>query len=393
MSLYLSPRVEAITQAEIRAMSIECDKVRGINLAQGVCDTPPPPMVVEAAAKASRDGFNTYTRYDGLRELREAVAFKLQRDQGLAVDPETQITVSAGSTGAFYCACLALLEPGDEMILFQPFYGYHVNTLALMGAVPAYVPMAAPDWTFTREDLERVVTARTRAIMVCTPGNPSGKIFSLEELEIIQDFAQAHDIFVFTDEIYEYFVYGSRPHISPATLPGMAERTIMIGGYSKTFSITGWRIGYCISAPRWSQMIGYMNDLVYVCAPAPLQMGVAAGILGLPLSYYSHLALEYKAKREILCKALEHIGLHPSIPDGAYYVLADVAAMGASNAKEAAMRLLAMTGVASVPGSSFFADGLQDRFVRFCFAKPMEEIEAACKRLEAFDPSWPPVGR
>lgn len=384
MALSLSHRADSITQAEIRAMSIECDRVEGVNLAQGVCDTPPPPLVVEAAAKAMRDGVNIYTRYDGLAELREAIAYKVQRDANLKVDPETQVTVSAGSTGAFYCACLALLNPGDEVILFEPYYGYHVNTLLSVEAVPTYVSMKAPDWTFTREDLERVVTPHTRGIMVCTPGNPSGKVYSAEELRIIGEFAEAHDLFIFTDEIYEYFIYDGQTHRTIAALPGMAERTIMISGYSKTFSITGWRIGYSVSSPKWAQMIGYMNDLIYVCAPAPLQIGVAEGILKLPMSYYQDLAAEYRRKRDLLCKVLTRIGLEPSVPPGAYYVLADASGLGLSTSKEAAMRLLKETRVASVPGTSFFESSDQHRFIRFCFAKQMPELEEACRRLEGF---------
>lgn len=384
MGLSLSLRADSITQAEIRAMSIACEKVNGINLAQGVCDTPPPPLVMDAAAKAMRDGYNTYTRYDGLAELREAIAFKVHRDAGLTIDPETQVTVSAGSTGAFYCACLALLNPGDEVILFEPYYGYHVNTLLSVEAVPAYVPMQAPDWAFTREDLERAVTPRTRGIMVCTPGNPSGKVFTQEELQVIADFATAHDLFVFTDEIYEYFIYGDQQHRTMAQLPGMAERTIMLSGYSKTFSITGWRIGYCVSSPRWSQVIGYMNDLVYVCAPAPLQIGVAEGIRNLPLSYYRELAEEYREKRDLLCGVLTRAGLTPSVPPGAYYVLASVSAMGMATSKEAALAVLRQTGVASVPGTSFFNGPNRERFIRFCFAKKKPELQAACERLSGF---------
>ena len=365
-------------------MSIECDRVDGVNLAQGVCDTPPPPLVVEAASKAMRDGINIYTRYDGLSELREAIAFKVERDAGMKVNPETQVTVSAGSTGAFYCACLALLNPGDEVILFEPFYGYHVNTLLSVEAVPTYVAMQAPNWTFTREDLERVVSPRTRGIMVCTPGNPSGKIYSPSELQIIADFAEAHDLFVFTDEIYEYFIYDGQTHRTIAALPGMSERTILISGYSKTFSITGWRIGYAISSPKWAQMIGYMNDLIYVCAPAPLQIGVAEGILKLPMSYYQDLSAEYRRKRDLICGVLTRIGLAPSVPPGAYYVLADISALGFATSKEAAMHLLKNTRVASVPGTSFF-DGLNgERFVRFCFAKQMGELKTACEMLASF---------
>ena len=384
MSLSLSHRADAITQAEIRAMTIECDRVGGVNLAQGVCDTPPPPLVIEGAHRAMLAGTNTYTRYDGLAELRQAIAFKVKRDQGLDVDPETQITVSAGSTGAFYCACLSLLNPGDEVILFEPYYGYHRNTLLSVEAVPTFVSMKAPDWTFTREDLERVVTKRTRAIMVCTPGNPSGKVFSMEELKVIADFAEAHDLFVFTDEIYEYFIYDGKKHVTPAALPGMADRTILISGYSKTFSITGWRVGYSITSPRWAQMIGYMNDLVYVCSPAPLQIGVAEGIRKLPSDYYVHLAAEYKHKRDLLCGTLARIGLTPSIPSGAYYVLANVQGMGEATSKAAAMRLLRETGVASVPGVSFFVGPDKERFIRFCFAKQLPELEEGCRRLQRF---------
>jgi aminotransferase len=302
----------------------------------------------------------------------------------MKVDPETQVTVSAGSTGAFYCACLALLNPGDEVILFEPYYGYHVNTLLSVEAVPTYVPMKAPNWTFTREDLERVVTSRTRGIMVCTPGNPSGKVYSSEELRVIAEFAEAHDLFIFTDEIYEYFIYDGQTHRTIAALPGMAERTIMISGYSKTFSITGWRIGYAISSPKWAQMIGYMNDLIYVCAPAPLQIGVAEGILNLPMSYYQDLSAEYRRKRDRLCGVLSRIGLTPSVPPGAYYVLADVSSMGHTTSKEAAMRLLRETRVASVPGTSFFEGRDGQQFIRFCFAKQMPELEEACQRLDGF---------
>jgi len=382
MPLKLNHRADSMTQADIRSMSIECDRVGGVNLAQGICDTPTPAIVIEGAAQAMRDGTNSYTRFDGLAELREAIAYKVHRDSGLVVDPETQITVSAGSTGAFYCACMALLEPGDEVILFQPYYGYHVNTLESLEVVPVYVPMKAPEWTFTREDLERVVTPRTKGIMVCTPGNPSGKVFTREEIEIIAGFAQAHDIFVFTDEIYEYFLFGGRKHISPATLPDMAERTIVLGGYSKTFSITGWRIGYCISSPRWAQMIGYMNDLVYVCAPAPLQIGVAKGIMGLPMTFYADLAKEYEAKRDRLCATLSRIGLTPSVPSGAYYVLADISRLDCANSREGAMTILRRTGVASVPGTSFFADATERNFVRFCFGKTLPDLDRACAALQ-----------
>src|SRR3990172_9219492 len=230
MSLSLSKRTSLIAQSEIRAMTIECAKIGGINLAQGVCDTEVPLRVRQGVQKGMDAGFNSYTRFDLLAVLREAIAKKMAVYNGMEVDPETDIVVSAGSTGSFYCASLALLNPGDEVILFEPFYGYHVNTLLAVEAVPTYVTMHPPEWTFDPKDLERFVTPRTKGIMINTPANPSGKVFSRIELEQLADFAIRHDLFVFTDEIYEYFLYDGRHHVSPATLPGMFERTIPISG-------------------------------------------------------------------------------------------------------------------------------------------------------------------
>ena len=382
MPLQISNRAERIVQAEIRSMSIECEKVGGINLAQGVCDTEVPLSVRIAAQKAIDAGVNSYTRFDGLKELRNAIAQKMRDYNGITADPDSEIIVSAGSTGAFYCACLALLNPGDEVILFEPYYGYHVNTILVAEAVPTYVRLKSPDWSFSPEDMERAVTPRTRGIMVNTPANPSGKVFNREELEWIADFATRHDLFVFTDEIYEYFLYDGREHISAGSLPGMDERTITISGYSKTFSITGWRIGYSVSHAKWAQMIGYLNDLIYVCAPAPLQMGVAKGILELKLEYYKELCFLYAQKRDKLCNILSEIGLKPSIPQGAYYVLADVSHLPGRTSKEKTMVILSKTGVASVPDEAFFHKAGSSQFVRFCFAKEDKELDDACRRLE-----------
>ena len=381
MALSLSTRTDHITQAEIRVMTIECEKVGGVNLAQGVCDLGVPPEVVQGTVEAISRGYNSYTRYDGLSELRQAVAGKLRRFNDIEADPETEISISAGTTGSFYCACLALLNPGDEVILFEPYYGYHLNTLLAAGAVARYVTMQPPDWTFEQRDLERAVTSRTKGIMVCTPGNPSGKVSTLAELRMISDFAQAHDLFVFTDEIYEYFVYDDRTHVSPAALAEIRDRTVMISGYSKTFSITGWRIGYSMCQSRWAEAIGYINDLVYVCAPAPLQLGVAAGINKLAPEYYSALRDEFRVKRDRLCSALLGAGLSPIVPQGSYYVLADVSRLPGTTSKEKAMHLLGATGVASVPGAAFYQSGVGQNLVRFCFAKTEAELEDACGRL------------
>jgi aminotransferase len=383
MTLALSRRAECVMQSEIRNMSIECARVGGINLSQGVCDVGLPEVVGEAARQAIADGVNSYTRYDGLPVLREAIARKLQRVYGVAADPERNITVTAGATGAFYATCLALLEPGDEVILFEPFYGYHVSTLRAVEAVPRYVRMRAPDWSFAAEDLDRAASARTKAILVSAPSNPTGKVFSRDELRQIADFARRRDLFVFTDEIYEHFVYDGLAYESPIAMEDLRERTIAISGLSKTFSITGWRIGYAVADERWSRTIGYFNDLVYVCAPAPLQAGVAHGLDALPDSFYRELAVEYQQKRDQMCRALEAAGLAPCWPKGAYYVMADVSRIPGRNSKERAMALLSATGVACVPGQAFFRDEGGDGLARFCFAKRDEVLDEACRRLEA----------
>jgi aminotransferase len=382
MALYLSRKSDCVMQSEIRQMSIECDKVDGINLSQGVCDTEVPLAVRRAAQAAMDEGYNTYTRYDGLAELRQALARKLARG-GLAADSEKEVIVSAGATGAFYCACLALLDPGDEVILFEPYYGYHLQTLQAVGAVAAYVKLTPPDWTFTREALERAVTPRTRGLMVNTPANPSGKVFTAGELAWIADFARRHDLFVFTDEIYEHFLYDGRKHIPPATVRGLRERTITVSGLSKTFSITGWRIGYAVCGGRWSRAIGYMNDLVYVCAPSCLQMGVARGLNEIQASYYVSLQAEYTRKRDKICGALDRAGLRPYVPQGAYYVLADLSRLPGRTGKARAMHLLRKTGVACVPGEAFY-HRLREGYSlgRFCYAKRDAELDEACRRLE-----------
>jgi aminotransferase len=250
---------------------------------------------------------------------------------------------------------------------------------------PVVVPLAAPGWTLSVDALRAAVTPKTRAIILNSPSNPSGKVFSLPELEALAEFAIEHDLIVFTDEMYEYFVYDGERHISIATLPGMAERTITISGFSKTFSVTGWRLGYLAASERWLPAITYFHDLTYVCAPAPLQHGAAAGLLQLPASFYSDLAAEYQAKRDKICSALTDAGLTPSVPSGAYYILADASRVPGADAKQRARRLLADTGVAAVAGSAFFSGGRGEHLLRFCFAKKQAELDDACQRLRAYN--------
>ncbi len=383
MPLKLSSRHEWVRRSELRSMSVECEKVGGVNLSQGVCDLEVPVAVREAAHAAIEAGQNSYSRHDGTVELRQAVANRYERLLDRAIDPETHVVVSGGATGALYCACLALLEPRDEVILFEPYYSYHQSTLMATQAVPVYVPTKMPDWSFSLDDLENAVSDKTRAIIINTPSNPSGKVWSRSELEKIAAFCNKHDLFAFTDEIYEHFVYDGLEHISLASLPDMWERTITISGLSKTFSITGWRIGYSVCREEWTAAIANFSDLVYVCAPTPLQIGAAAGLMQLDDDYFRQLAEKYQAKRERLCSALAESGLTPCIPQGAYYVLADVSSLPGNDSTERAMYLLHETGVASVPGETFLTGPEGKGIVRFCFAKEDEVIEDACRRLGA----------
>lgn len=379
--LALSHLAPGALQSEIRAMSVACDQMGGINLAQGVCDTPVPQVVEEAAIQAIRDGHNIYTRLDGIARLRNAIAAKQERDYALKYNPETEVLVASGATGGFHAACMALLNPGDEVLLFEPFYGYHVSTLRSMRVNPVFVPLAEPGFALDTDAFRAAITPKTRAIVINTPANPSGKIFSQAELEVIAEMAQVHDLFVFTDEIYEYFVYDGQRHVSPATLPGMRERTIVLSGFSKTFSVTGWRLGYVTADARWLPAMNYFHDLTYVCAPSALQHGVAAGLEQLPPSFYTQLAADHQDKRTRILSALTDAGLTPTTPAGAYYVLADSTRLAGKNAAEKARNLLAATGVAAVAGSAFFRPGRGENLLRFCFAKKDEDLNEACSRL------------
>ena len=374
-------RMRFLQQSEIRNMTLECTRLGGINLSQGVCDTPVPEVVRRAAKSAIDEGYNIYTRYDGLAELRQTLSKKLAA-HGLEYSAEGEIVVTCGATGAFFGACSALLDPGDDVVVFEPYYGYHVDTLRSLGAQARYVTLRPPDWSFSAEELERAASEKTRAIVVNTPGNPSGKVFTRSELETIARFAERHDAFVVTDEIYDHFLYDGREHVSPASVGGLFERTVTIGGLSKTFAVTGWRIGFSASPARLAQRLGFVNDLVYVCAPAPLQLGCARGLEALDARFYEELAADYTNKRDRICSALSRAGLEPLVPEGAYYVLADTSRLPGTSSKQRALHLLEKTGVASVPGAAFYAGDAGDRLARFCFAKTDADLDEACRRLE-----------
>jgi aminotransferase len=379
--LALSNLAPETYQSEIRAMTTECDRIGGINLAQGVCDTPVPQLIEAAAIEAIREGQNIYTRCDGIARLREAIAQKQQRDYGLAYNAENEVLVASGATAGYHVAAMALLNPGDEVLVFEPFYGYHVNTLKSLRIHPVLVALAEPDWQLDADALRAAITPRTRAILVNTPANPSGKIFTLPELEEVAAACRRFDLFLITDEIYEYFVYDGARHICPAALEGMRERTVVLSGFSKTFSITGWRVGYAVADARWMPAMAHFHDLTYVCAPAPFQVAAAVGLEQLPPSFYTQIAADHESKRGRLLSALRDAGMEPAVPPGAYYILARAARLPGKTAAQKARHLLAATGVAAVAGSAFFRPGRGEDLLRFCFAKQDAELDEACDRL------------
>lgn len=380
-NLSLSELAPRLLQSEIRAMTLECDRIGGVNLAQGVCDTDVPAPVAEGAIAAIKSGRNIYSRLDGISRLRRAIAAKLKTDRGLDVDPDREVLVTSGATGAFHAAAMALLNPGDEVILFEPFYGYHANTLTSLRMKPAIVPLTTPDWALDMDALRAAITPRTRGILINTPANPTGKVFTRTELEELGALATQHELFLFTDEIYEYFLFGNAKHVSPAMLDGLRERTILMSGFSKTFSITGWRLGYLVADAKWMPAMSYFHDLTYVCAPSPFQYGAAAGLEQLDAEFYKALSRDHESRRDRLVSALRDAGFTPDVPAGAYYILADVSRIPAAKSAQKARTLLAQTGVAAVAGSAFFRPGGGENLLRFCFAKKDEDLDDACRRL------------
>ena len=385
MNFPIAHRIADLRPSDIRLMTKECERLGGINLGQGLGDLTTPPLVREGAIKAIQEGRNTYTPSEGVTPLRLAIAEKLKRDNGLEVDPEQQIVISNGTTGAFAATLTALLNPGDGILLLEPYYGYHLNTILLSGLEPQFLPLSPPDFALNELALNAAVRTNTRAMVLCTPSNPSGKMFSAAELAIVERFAERHNLLIISDEIYEYITYDGRQHVSPASIGGLGKRTVSIMGFSKTFSITGWRLGYAVAEASLASAINLVNDLLYVCAPSPLQYGAAAGLQATP-EYFQNLRAEYQRKRDIICEGLADAGLTPLIPQGAYYVLANISHLGFPSSKAAAMALLEQTGVASVPGSSFYQSGLGEGLIRFCFAKDDATLREAVGRLRKFHP-------
>jgi len=380
MSLPMADRVRGIRQSDIRRYSAICQAMGGVNLSQGVCDQPAPREVKEAAQRAIDEDHAIYTHLKGIAPLRQAIARKMQAFNGIACDPETEVAVNVGTAGSFACSSLSILNPGDEAIVFSPFYSYHVNLLSLIGAKTAFVDLQPPDWKYDPAQLEAAFTSRTRMIVVNTPANPTGKVFSRSELKDIAELARRHNCWIVTDEIYEYITHEA-PHVSVGSFPEARDRTLTISGASKTYAVTGWRVGYTIGPPDMIERVAVVSDLFYICAPAPLQHGIVAG-LALPETYYAQMRKDYEIKRNLMAATLERIGFAPYLPTGSYYMLAAFERGRWANAVVAAEDILERTGVASVPGSAFYrtpSDGQHQ--LRFCYAKKMPELEEACRRL------------
>jgi len=378
--MHTAHRTHGFTESVIRGMTRLANEHGAINLAQGFPNFAAPEVLKEAAARAIRDDVNQYAITWGAKRLRDALVAKYAEWYGLRVDPETEVTVTCGATEAMASALLAIVDPGDEVIVFEPFYENYGPDAILCGAKPVYVPMAAG----AELDLDRLAAAfsrRTRAIIVCTPNNPTGRVLSRRELEAIADLCRRHDAYAVTDEIYEHIYYAGR-HIPIATLDGMQERTITISGASKTFSVTGWRIGTIVAPAAATDAIRKVHDFLTVGAPAPLQEAVAIGLETLGPEYYRGLAADYRARRDLLCGALAAAGFRCTPPEGAYYVLADFSAISELPDDAFARWLTCEAGVAPVPGSSFFSrPELGRKLVRFAFCKTEEQLSEAGERL------------
>jgi aminotransferase len=385
MSRGLSRKASSFTESVIREMTrlnlTKHGPERAINFAQGFPDFDPPAEIVSAAHRALDDGFHQYATTWGAPQLRQAIAIKYGRAWEREIDPDAEITVACGATESMMAVMLATVDPGDEVIIFEPFYENYGPDCILSGATPRYIALRAPNWSFDLDELRRLFNRKTRAIIVNTPHNPTGKVFSDQELELIAALCQEHDTLAITDEIYEHMVYRGR-HRSIATLPGMAERTITISGASKTYSVTGWRVGWLIAPPELTAGIRKVHDFLTVGAAHPLQVAVASA-LTFPPAFYDALLEEYRERRDAMVSGLVAAGFDPIPPDGAYYVMAGIEGFGFSDDVAFAHHLIDTVGVATVPASSFFHDPALGRGqVRFSFPKRMETIEKGLAALE-----------
>jgi aminotransferase len=381
----ISAKAGLFTESVIREMTREAMKHGAVNLSQGFPDFAAPADIKHVAMQAIEADINQYAITWGARDFREAIARKTKWYLGLDIDPETEITVTCGSTEGMIAAMMATVDPGEEVIIFEPFYENYAPDAILSDATPRYVPLRGAAWTFDRDELRATFNEHTRAIIVCNPNNPTGKVFTRAEMEFIASLCQEFDALCFTDEIYEHILYpradAEISHISMAQLDGMRERTVIINSMSKTYSVTGWRVGYCIAPAEITSGIRKVHDFLTVGAAAPLQ-AAGAYALGLPPEYYDALQTEYRARRDLLLPVLEKAGFRTFAPDGAYYIMTDISDFGFEDDVAFTRHLIREVGVACVPGSSFYSvPGRGAQQVRFCFCKKDETLLLAAERL------------
>jgi aspartate/methionine/tyrosine aminotransferase len=377
-----SRKARQFTESVIREMTRLCRQHGAVNLAQGFPDFAAPKEIKDAACRAIEADVNQYAITWGAKGLRDAIAAKAKRWYGMDVDPERQIAVTCGATEAMIASILALVDPGDEVVVFEPFYENYGPDAILAGAEPRFVPLHPPDWHFDPAELAAAFGPKTRGIILNSPNNPTGKVFSPDELEAIAQLCRKWDVVAFSDEIYEHILYDGARHVPIATLPGMADRTVTINALSKTYSVTGWRVGWTIASPELTAGIRKVHDFLTVGAAAPLQEAGAVA-LALPESYYRELAAAYRARRDLLVEGLRGAGFQCEPPRGAYYVLADARALGCADDVTFANRLVETAGVGAVPGSSFFSrPELGRTLLRFAFPKREETLRDAVDRLQ-----------
>ena len=388
-----SKRAVKFTESVIREMTRICFKHEGVNLAQGFPDFPAPEEIKEAAVQAIRADLNQYAITWGEPNLRQAIAEKFAWYNGVTVDPEREITVCCGSTEAMISSLMAIINSGEEVIVFEPFYENYGPDTILCDARPRFVTLHEPDWYFDEQKLKKVFNNKTKAIVINTPNNPTGKVFSREELQFIADLCLKWGVVALTDEIYEHILYDGIEHISIASLLGMRDQTITINSISKTYSLTGWRVGWAIAPPSLTSSIRKVHDFLTVGAPHPLQEAAVAA-LHIDRSYYRTLAREYEKRREFFSRVLEETGFHIYRPHGAYYIMTDIGHFGFPDDVTFALHLVEKFGVATVPGSSFYSRSSSGATkVRFCFPKRMETLEQAAERLRKFKESSKTRGR
>lgn len=384
-SRHVSQKASSFTESVIREMTREALKHGAVNLSQGFPDFSAPEDIKRKAMEAIAADVNQYAITWGSKDFRDAIARKTRSYLGLDIDPETEITVTCGSTEGMIAAMMATVDPGEEVIVFEPFYENYAPDAILSDARPRHVALRAPDWSFDREELRRAFNEKTKAIIVCNPNNPTGKVFTQDEMEFIAGLCQEFDALCFTDEIYEHILYPREGadirHISMAQIEGMRDRTVVVNSMSKTYSVTGWRVGYCIAPPAITSAVRKVHDFLTVGAAAPLQ-AAGAYALSLPQEYYDTMQAEYRARRDLLLPVLEKAGFKTFVPDGAYYIMTDISAFGFSDDVEFTKHLIREVGVACVPGSSFYSQpSLGKQQVRFCFCKKDETLYAAADRL------------